>query len=67
MGWERVFHPSTLRMVIWPEARRARSGMGTVPAQGSTRWVLMRRRHSSFTGHDIDATAIELPATERAR
>ena len=49
MGWESVSHPSTLRMVIWPDASRARSSMGTVSAQGSTVWVLMRRRNSSFS------------------
>ncbi len=49
MGWERVSHPSTLRMAIWPEASRAQSSMGTVSAQGSTVWVSMRRRNSSFS------------------
>ena len=48
MGWERVSHPSTLRMAIWPEARSAQSGMGAVSSQGSTVCVLMRRRNSSF-------------------
>ena len=32
-----------------PEASRAQSSMGTVSAQGSTVWVLMRRRNSSFS------------------
>ena len=48
MGWERVSHPSTLRMAIWPEARSAQNSMGTVSAQGRTAWVLMRPRNSSF-------------------
>ena len=34
MGWERVSHPSTLRIVIWPEASRAQSSMGTGPGAG---------------------------------
>ncbi len=48
MGRERVSHPSILRMVIWPEASRAQSSMGTVSEQGRTVCVLMRRRNSSF-------------------
>jgi hypothetical protein len=36
-------------MAIWPDASSARSGIGTVSAQGSTVWVLMRRRNSSFS------------------
>ena len=49
MGWERVSHPSTLRMQICPEASRSQSSMGTVWAQGRTVWVLMRRRNSSLS------------------
>ena len=49
IGLSSVCHPSTLRMVIWPEASRAQSSMGTVSAQGSTVWVLIRRRNSSFS------------------
>ena len=48
IGLSRVCHPSTLRMVIWPEASSAQSSIGTVSAQGSTVWVLIRRRNSSF-------------------
>ncbi len=44
----RFCQPSTLRMVIWPEASRAQRSIGTVSAQGKTAWVLMRRRNSSF-------------------
>ena len=49
MGWARVCHPSILRMVVWPEASRAQRSIGTVSAQGSTVWVLIRRRNSSFS------------------
>ena len=35
-GWGRVGDPSTLRMVIWPEAERAQNSMGTVSAEGGT-------------------------------
>jgi hypothetical protein len=48
MGWERVSHPSTLRIWIWPEASSAQSSIGTVSAQGRIVWVLIRRRNSSF-------------------
>ena len=44
-----VSQPSTLRIWIWPEAIRAQSSIGTVSAQGSTVWVLTRRRNSSFS------------------
>jgi hypothetical protein len=37
-------------MAIWPEASSAQSSMGTVSAQGSTVWVLMRRRNSPAPG-----------------
>ena len=37
-----------MRIRIRPEASRAQSSIGTVSAQGSTVWVLMRRRNSSF-------------------
>ena len=43
----RVCHPSTLRMVICPEASSAQNSMAAVSAQGSTVWVLMRRLNSS--------------------
>ena len=38
----RVCHPSTLRMVIWPDASSAQRSMGTVSAQGSKREVAAR-------------------------
>src|SRR5271165_400293 len=43
----RVCHPSTLRMVICPDASRAQNSMAAVSAQGSTVWVLIRRLNSS--------------------
>ena len=43
----RVCHPSTLRMVICPEASSAQNSMAAVSAQGSTVWVLIRRLNSS--------------------
>ena len=43
----RVCHPSTLRMVIWPEASSAQNSMAAVSAQGSTVWVLILRLNSS--------------------
>jgi len=48
IGLTRVCHPSTLRMVIWPEASRAQRSIGTILLQGSTAWVLIRRRNASF-------------------
>src|ERR671939_366289 len=42
-----VCQPSTLRMLIWPEASRAQNSMAAVSAEGSTVWVLMRRLNSS--------------------
>src|SRR3954451_4353465 len=35
--------PSTLRMVIWPEASRAQNSIAAVSPDGSTVWVLIRR------------------------
>ena len=48
-GLRKVSQPSTLRIWIWPEASSAQSSIGTVSAQGSTVWVLIRRRNSSFS------------------
>src|SRR5580658_8016682 len=42
-----VGHPSTLRMLIWPEASRAQNNMAAVSADGSTVCVLIRRLNSS--------------------
>src|SRR4051795_11858970 len=42
-----VCQPSTLRMVIWPDASSAQNSMAAVSAEGSTVWVLMRRLNSS--------------------
>src|SRR3954466_7785170 len=46
-GCPRVCQPSTLRMLIWPEASRAQNSMAAVSAEGSTVCVLMRRLNSS--------------------
>ena len=48
IGLSRVCHPSTLRILISPEASKAQSSIGTVSAHGSTGWVLILRRNSSF-------------------
>ena len=42
-----VCQPSTLRMVICPEASSALNNMAAVSGDGSTVWVLMRRLNSS--------------------
>src|SRR3712207_9221225 len=46
-GWPRLCQPSTLRMVIWPEASRAQNSIAAVSAEGSTVCVFMRRLNSS--------------------
>src|SRR5215204_4331686 len=43
----RVCHPSTLRMLICPEASSAQNSMAAVSADGSTVCVLIRRLNSS--------------------
>ena len=45
----RVRQPSTLRMVIWPDASSAQNNMAAVSAEGSTVCVLMRRLNSSWS------------------
>src|SRR6266536_2547631 len=40
--------PSTLRMLIWPDASRAQNSIAAVSAEGSTVWVLIRRLNSSW-------------------
>ena len=42
-----VCQPSTLRMVICPEASSAQNSIAAVSGDGSTVWVLMRRLNSS--------------------
>ena len=42
-----VCQPSTLRMLIWPEASNAQNNMAAVSADGSTVCVLIRRLNSS--------------------
>jgi len=43
----RLRQPSTLRIVIWPEASKAQNNIAAVSAEGSTVWVLIRRLNSS--------------------
>jgi hypothetical protein len=43
----RVCQPSTLRMVICPDASSAQKSMAAVSGDGRTVWVLMRRLNSS--------------------
>src|SRR5262249_42467788 len=42
-----VCQPSTLRMLICPDASNAQNNMAAVSADGSTVWVLIRRLNSS--------------------
>jgi len=42
-----VFQPSTLRMLVWPEASNAQNSMAAVSADGSTVCVLILRLNSS--------------------
>ena len=42
-----VCQPSTLRMLIWPDASNAQNNIAAVSADGSTVWVLIRRLNSS--------------------
>src|SRR3954451_732815 len=39
-----VCQPSTLRMLIWPDASSAQNNIAAVSADGRTVWVLIRRR-----------------------
>ena len=43
---ESVCQPSTLRMLIWPEASNAQNSMAAVSADGSTLCVLILRLNS---------------------
>ena len=47
-GVASVCQPSTLRMVIWPEANKAQNSIAAVSADGSTVWVSIRRLNSSL-------------------
>src|SRR5438128_10163043 len=44
-----VCQPSTLRMLIWPEASSAQNSIAAVSADGSTVWVLILRLNSSWS------------------
>lgn len=46
-GSASVFQPSTLRMMIWPDAKSAQNSMGAASASDNTVGVLMRRLNSS--------------------
>lgn len=46
MVWS-VCQPSTLRILIWPEAGKAQNNIAAVSADGSTVCVLIRRLNSS--------------------
>src|ERR1700689_1887149 len=43
----RVFQPSTLRILVWPDASSAQNNMAAVSADGSTVCVLILRLNSS--------------------
>jgi hypothetical protein len=45
----RLCQPSTLRMLIWPEASSAQNNMVAVSADGSTVCVLILRLNSSWS------------------
>src|SRR5438105_10592787 len=55
-----VCQPSTLRMVIWPEASSAQNNIAAVSADGSTVWVLIRRLNSSWSRSIRGASALPL-------
>ena len=57
----RVCHPSTLRMVICPEASSAQNRMAAVSAQGSTVWVLILRLNSSCNRSIAFVTGMRIP------
>jgi len=42
-----ICQPSTLRMLMWPDANRAKDNIAAVSAEGRTVCVLMRRLNSS--------------------
>jgi hypothetical protein len=43
----RVFQPSTLRILVWPDASSAQNNMAAVSADGSTVCVLILRLNSN--------------------
>jgi hypothetical protein len=58
-----VCQPSTLRMLIWPEASSAQNNMAAVSADGSTVCVLVRH-DSVLPGHWFVANAKEIKSIE---
>src|SRR5713226_7697412 len=53
-----VCHPSTFRMLIWPEASSAQNNMAAVAADGSTVCVLILRLNSSCSRSISDRIVI---------
>ena len=58
-GWPRLCQPSTLRMVIWPEASSAQNSIAAVSAEGRTVWVLILRLPQSQWKSARTTNAIE--------
>src|SRR2546430_17241133 len=54
-----VCQPSTLRILICPEASNAQNNIAAVSADGSTVWVLIRRLNSSCR-HSIASVVLAL-------
>ena len=55
----RVCQPSTLRIVIWPEASNAQNSIAAVSADGNTVWVLILRLPQSQWKSARTTNAIE--------
>jgi hypothetical protein len=66
-----VCQPSTLRMLICPEASKARNSMASVSAEARTIYVLIRRLNSSWESNariSMEAPTIAIrtaPQTDR--
>jgi hypothetical protein len=60
----RVCQPSTLRMLIWPEASKAQNNIAAVSADSSTVWVLIRRLNSSCNRSRVKVRSLS-PASLR--
>src|SRR5262245_30704106 len=61
-----VCQPSTLRMLMWPEASSAQNSMAAVSAEGSTVCVLIRRLNSSCRRSTALVTGMMLAASPRS-
>src|SRR5947209_3842073 len=66
MGSARVCQPSTLRMVICPDAKRAQNNIAAVSADGSTVCVLMRRLNSSWRRSIAFVTGMRITVPARS-